>query len=741
MAQTELQAKAGYPFYANGLEHLNAELELLDLLIKRRIILFRATQQQSNSDHNNKHLYISSEEIDEILHDDSSGLYTDYLQAVDKAIEACSDEIRIAIDNSYAQEIILPLPQLVRLFSLSVFEMHAIIVCLGPELYRKYDRLYAYLQDDITRKCPSVDLVLDLFCFDKYERWQHRAVFTKSSNLFLMGLLKYREDLSNPSGSSGLGQFITLEPRILSYLLNNNSIDSRLQYILRPTSITESISEITVSRAAKHRLNILIDRHIRTETAERENLVILLHGPQGVGKNELAKAVCHELGCLLLQLDLEFVLGQGSDAENILMLAFREGLLLQAPLYFRGIDSVLDDTVNGRMIRKLLNQMLLEFGWLTFFEGSGAWQPEHIFEHVRFESIHVPMPDEELRTTVWLKNLSAHHIETDHNMINILARQFKLTPRQISHAAMTAKSEFENDDPNENPGYAEISRACRYQSGQRLKGLTVHIRPMYQWEDIVLPESRKIMLREITNQVKHKYRVFTEWGFDNKLAYGKGLSALFSGSPGTGKTMAAQIIANELGLDIYKIDISSVVSKYIGETEKNLSRIFQEAENSNAILFFDEADALFGKRTDVSDAHDRYANIEVSYLLQRMEEYDGVVILATNLRDNMDDAFVRRIRFIVEFPFPDMENRLKIWKGHFPAEAPLESDIDYDYLARRFKISGGNIKNIVLNAAFLSAEKDKPIGMSQLIDSIRREYEKIGKIWDEKYSYEYMSKQ
>ena len=274
-----------------------------------------------------------------------------------------------------------------------------------------------------------------------------------------------------------------------------------------------------------------------------------------------------------------------------------------------------------------------------------------------------------------------------------------------------------------------MSQACRQQSNQRLKELALFVEPGYSWQDIIIADSKKQLLKEICAQVKQQYRVFVEWGFENKLSYGKGLSALFSGPPGTGKTMAAQILAHELQLELYKIDLSSVVSKYIGETEKNLSIIFAEAETSNAILFFDEADALFGKRTSVSDAHDRYANIEVSYLLQKMEEYDGVVILATNLRENMDDAFVRRIRFIVEFPFPNVEHRLGIWKSLFPSDAPMSNDIDFELLARKFQIAGGSIKNIVLNAAFLAAKNDSVIGMENILHSTRREYEKVGKLW------------
>jgi SpoVK/Ycf46/Vps4 family AAA+-type ATPase len=228
--------------------------------------------------------------------------------------------------------------------------------------------------------------------------------------------------------------------------------------------------------------------------------------------------------------------------------------------------------------------------------------------------------------------------------------------------------------------------------------------------------------------IRQRPTVYGDWGFDRKLSLGKGLIALFSGPSGTGKTMSAEIIANELGLDLYKINLSAVVSKYIGETEKNLEHIFGEAQDSDAILFFDEADALFGKRSEVKDAHDRYANIETAYLLQRTEEYSGLVILASNIKKNMDEAFVRRIHFMLDFPFPEEAERLEIWRRTFPAQAPQSEDIDLPFLARKLKIAGGNIRNIILTAAFMAAEDAEPIGMRQLVRGASYEYQKMGKM-------------
>jgi SpoVK/Ycf46/Vps4 family AAA+-type ATPase len=343
------------------------------------------------------------------------------------------------------------------------------------------------------------------------------------------------------------------------------------------------------------------------------------------------------------------------------------------------------------------------------------------------------MPGMAVRRTAWAASLGGLPRPVAAEAPDLLARRFRLTPGQIRTACREVEAQLVGEPAGSTVTIEELATACRRQASHELTGLAVKIEPRYEWHDLVLPNDRLALLQEICSQVEQRHRVFSDWGFDRKLSHGKGLSVLFSGPSGTGKTMAAEVMARELRLDIYKVDLSGVVSKYIGETEKNLARIFGHAEDGNAILFFDEADALFGKRTEVSDAHDRYANIETSYLLQKMEEYDGMVILASNLRQNMDDAFVRRLRFIVEFPFPSVQSRREIWRSHLSGDAPRSDGIDFDLLAERFKIAGGNIKNVVLNAAFLAAADGEAIAMDHLLRGMRREFEKIGKLWRDAY--------
>jgi SpoVK/Ycf46/Vps4 family AAA+-type ATPase len=367
-------------------------------------------------------------------------------------------------------------------------------------------------------------------------------------------------------------------------------------------------------------------------------------------------------------------------------------------------------------------------------------------------TVAFPLPEFEARRTEWRTNLEARDLSIDASTLDALADRFRMSTVQIAdavssacnRAALRASSNTGTSTPASfevtgeaaaSPTIDDLCAGARAQSGDALAALAHRIEPRYGWEDLVLPFDSLAQLHEICQRVTHRHRVLGEWGFDRKLSLGKGVNALFVGPPGTGKTMAAEIIANELRLDLYRIDLAGVVSKYIGETEKNLDRVFSAAENANAILFFDEADALFGKRSEVRDSHDRYANLEISYLLQKMEEHEGVAILATNLRQNLDDAFMRRVAFTVHFPFPDEDSRRRIWQGIWPPETPLADDVDFDFMARQFRLSGGNIKNIALASAFLAAEDGALVTMAHLGRATRREHQKMGKTVPENESH------
>jgi vesicle-fusing ATPase len=310
--------------------------------------------------------------------------------------------------------------------------------------------------------------------------------------------------------------------------------------------------------------------------------------------------------------------------------------------------------------------------------------------------------------------------ETLDSSIDRLVNQFNLGAAAIANAGgMIGR----DDSATHRPIATELWEICRSQARARLDDLAQRVEAAAGWDDLVLPAFQKQILRDIVVNVRQRARVHDQWGFAAKSSRGLGISALFSGASGTGKTLAAEIMANELCLDLYRIDLSQVVSKYIGETEKNLRRVFDAAETAGAVLLFDEADALFGKRSEVKDSHDRYANIEVSYLLQRMEAYRGLAILTTNMKQALDPAFMRRIRFVVQFPFPDFAERAEIWKRVFPEATPT-AELDVARLAG-LNVSGGNIRNIALGAAFVAADENVPVTMAHLLRAARAEYAKL----------------
>jgi hypothetical protein len=329
-------------------------------------------------------------------------------------------------------------------------------------------------------------------------------------------------------------------------------------------------------------------------------------------------------------------------------------------------------------------------------------------------AVDKPQPLEQKR--LWIAALG-DRVASLNGSLDALSAQFRLSARAIASIA-----EGNGDDADTSPE-SRLWQACRVSGRARLDDLADRIMPMAAWDDLVLPDAALATLRQIAAHVRQRVRVHEEWGFAGRGRRGAGISALFCGESGTGKTLAAEVLAHDLGLDLYRIDLSSVVSKYIGETEKNLKRVFDAAEDSGSILLFDEADALFGKRSEVKDSHDRYANIEISYLLQRMEAYRGLAILTTNMKTALDRAFQRRLRFIVTFPFPDSELREAIWRRVFPAAAPLAA-IDYRRLAR-LNLPGGNIRNIALHAAFLAADSRVPVGMGHLLAAAHAESAKL----------------
>ena len=336
--------------------------------------------------------------------------------------------------------------------------------------------------------------------------------------------------------------------------------------------------------------------------------------------------------------------------------------------------------------------------------------------------IDVAPPNRAEQTDLWQQALGADADRYASAIVSVVD-QFCLGASEIHDVAAALATDRDIEDRDVDDPAAALWRSCRTQSRPRLDGLAERIMSRATWRDLVLPDANLAALRAIVAQVRQRDQVYQKWGYERTGPRGLGVTALFSGPSGTGKTLAAEVVANELQLDLHRIDLSGVVSKYIGETEKNLQQVFDSAEAGGVVLLFDEADALFGKRSEVKDSHDRHANIEVGYLLQRMESYRGLAILTTNMRAAIDDAFLRRLRFAIEFPFPDTTQRAEIWRRSFPDDTPTE-DLALEQLAE-IQLCGGNIRNVSLNAAFLAADADQPVTMEHVLDAARAEFVKL----------------
>jgi hypothetical protein len=621
------------------------------------------------------------------------------------------------------------LAQLVQTFALSDFEIEVIVIALAPELDRRYENLYAYLQDDLRCKRPSIDLALNLLCTSPADKLAKRSYFTSNAPLLYHRLL---QAIAPTANATQLAQEIYLDPQMSQYLLGLPGLDPRL---VGYTSLSDPQSHLDQPSlplpSVPSGLLALTQQHWR----ERQPLRLYFQGSDRQGQQTVVQALADNAPAPLLIADLPKMVKAKVDWELAFFLLLRQAQWHQTWLYLADIDLLFQE--ESRSAYCALGAALADHPGLVILSGELPWSDTQPYP-LGLLSIPFALPDFDQRRHCWRSHLAPLGLELSPAELDALCDRFGLYSSQIANAVTTAhkNAQWQSYQAGKNgegakPAIAELFAAARAESGHALTRLAQKIEPKYGWQDIVLSPTPTAQLQELCNEAKQHHRVWETWGFGHKLSLGKGLNALFSGSPGTGKTMAAEVIAQELQLDLYKIDLSQMVSKFIGETEKNLHQLFNAAANSNAILLFDEADALFGRRSEVKDAHDRYANIETSYLLQKMEEYEGIAILTTNFRSNLDEAFMRRLRFIIEFTLPGKQERRRIWEQILPTEAPRSPDLDLDFLVDRFELTGADIRNIVLRAAFLAAgeqEERQALSMKHIILAIRRDYQKRGRI-------------
>ncbi len=513
------------------------------------------------------------------------------------------------------------------------------------------------------------------------------------------------------SGSSLVTSPLRIDERILHYLVGIDTADDRLAGLIYP--VMDEFILAPSQAAVAERI-----RHVWSTWQDGLPALVQLCGTDRVIKRAVARLAAGSVGLGLCRLDALALPSDPRELSALVRLWEREALLSRQALLLECDGSDGPDAAREQAISQFLATCRSALLLSSVDPRPQTGRPSI--------NLDVERPTTQEQRTLWGQLLGASGGSLN-GTVDQLAAQFNLNGPEIVLAAQVSVEPSPDGQSGDLAQQAEsrLWNACRVQARPRLHDLAQRVANAATWDDLVLPELQMQTLRDIAAHVRQRARVYETWGFAQKSNRGLGISALFAGASGTGKTLAAEVLANELNLDLYRIDLSQVVSKYIGETEKNLRRVFDAAESGGAVLLFDEADALFGKRSEVKDSHDRYANIEVSYLLQRMEAYRGLAILTTNMKSALDSAFLRRIRFIVNFPFPDAGQRAEIWRRIFPPATPTDG-LDAARLAR-LNVAGGNIRNIALNAAFLAADAREPVRMQHLLRAAKIEYAKLEK--------------
>ena len=574
-------------------------------------------------------------------------------------------------------------------FHLEPFDVDLLLVGLAPDLDPSFEKLYGYLNDDVMRRRASVGLALELCGARVTDGWA-RSRLASSAPLISGGLVSV-EDNDRPV----LGRPLRVPDRVVDHLLGRDEPDALLAPLL--VSPGEWPGEIapTVRRALDGGVTLLYAQ-------ERPGSAALSYLASGLARAHRD----------VLAIDLALLSG-GEDVRRLASVGAREACLRGAALVVTHVESVAE---RGAVeIRRWA-----ESAGVVALTGNQPWDPRWSPRPPLL--LDVPNLADTERVDSW--NAALGHAAVRHPV----ADGGGLSPHSGTGPAGGRGGGAARHRPWHRPGSGRPAGRGRAQNSAGLQKLARRISPRATWEDLVLPRNVDLQLRSIAGRVRQRGQVFDEWRLGSTSSRAPGVTALFAGDSGTGKTMSAEVVARSLGLDLYVIDLSTVVDKYIGETEKNLDRIFVEAERINGVLLFDEADAIFGKRSEVKDARDRYANVEVAYLLQRMEQFEGLAILTTNLRANVDEAFLRRIDVLVEFPVPDTGSRARLWANQLTPQLPVADDLDLAFLASAFELSGGNIRNVVLAAAFEAAEEEEAVSMAHIIRATSAEYRKLGRL-------------
>ncbi|MEJ3405456.1 ATP-binding protein [Rathayibacter sp. YIM 133350] len=659
--------------------HLLGRLGVIEDRIRRLVAARRSVDPQPDDPF--RGLYLSDEMIDRLLaevppiHDwsDASARLAACEQGADMA-EAAGHRLRLR--------------ELTTTFGLNALDIDLLVVALAADLDARFERFFGYLNDDVGRRRPSVVVAMEL-CGVPLTSPADRARLVDGP-LVSRGLLIV-EDLDRPLPSRA----VRAPDRVVGHLLGDDSADRALDGVLRNPAAVAWGDERSVARALAAGIRLLYLRESAT----------------GSGQAVAVRAL-RASGLDALHVDLSR-LGSDEDSATLARLAAREARLRRCGLIASPV---------GRDVRPSLLEALDASPQPTILIGESMWDPGWSGTLPAMDEVRASTSEE--RGELWLQALGGTAGGID---VAATTAQFRLRPEQVQRAASTALSQAALT-PSGVITPEHLAAGARAENGSALDRLARRVSPAVGWRDLVLPPATMNALHEIELRARHRERVLGDWGMRPGGGRGHGVVALFAGDSGTGKTMSAEVVAGELGLDLYVVDLSTVVDKYIGETEKNLDRIFTAAAGTNAVLLFDEADAVFGKRSEVKDSHDRYANVESAFLLQRMETFDGLAILATNLRANIDEAFTRRLDVIVDFPMPDAEHRSALWDRCLGRALERAPDVDLEFLGRSFELAGGGIRSAAVTAAYLAAADGAVVRMLHLVLAVEREYRKLGRL-------------
>jgi hypothetical protein len=706
--------------FADSRDHLRAELARLDVLLQRELTVARLGASQ-DAPEAFRGLVITEGEIDALAQQpdyldarwrkqrDAAGI----LQQLDDRAAVRRREIDERVVETEREGIRLALSGLAGRAGLERDEIDLLLIAVAPELDPHYETLYAYIQNDVTRKHPSVDLALNLISRSADAKIAARWLLRADGPLRAADLLTLEAEPFDRE-PSWLKQFLRAHPDVVSALLDQWTAGGRSYEVVMPDAAADVLDVDRQSAAT-------IEALVEDVTAAPGLSVVRLAGDSSESLREAAEWIAAKLR-RPLQVGRLDVFQRDHDQWRAFVRDAVVGGSVMALTAEMPEETAQADIEEQH--RRLFRELRTFRGIVLLLGEAGALLVAPQAE--RTWHIDVPRPDFARRFERW-QHAAGSALSGDDAAR--LADTFRFGRTRIARTlALASGLARVRQAPRQALSVNDLIDAGRILTTPKLNRFAVRVEPHFGWEDIVLPRDKAEQLRRIASWKRLRPYVYERWGFGRKLPRGRGVNILFAGPSGTGKTMAAEVLARDLSLDLFQIDLSSVVSKFVGQTEKHLAAIFREAADTQSLLFFDEADALFGKRTEIKDAHDRYANIEINFLLQRIEQFDGIVILATNMRRNLDDAFVRRLTDVLDFPFPDEALRQRIWRGHFPSEAVCDRDVDLEFLARQFTLTGGSIKNIVMDAAFRAAGEQRRIGMTHLMQATHAELQKEGKL-------------